>query len=252
MVPELQDFVMSAIESENNNKYTCIPCIVVAVRDDLNTQMVDIQPSVNQMFKDGTVKERPVIQGVPVSFQVSKTAGFTFPINVGDTGTAIFSMRSIEAWKGGNGRPAAPTNFSKMDKSDAIFIPGIQPPGNAVNNPSKHVLIHNTKDTVIFGNIGGAEAEVRIRADGSIGITTSNMPIIVEGSDVTINAASSINLNSPTMIVDVAATTWIGNITHQGDYTQTGNYTMVGGQATFNGVIFNTHRHAPSTVPPSN
>ena len=252
MVPELQEFVMSAIESENNNKYTCIPCIVVAVRDDLNTQMVDIQPSVNQMFKDGTVKERPVIQGVPVSFQVSKTSGFTFPINVGDTGTAIFSMRSIEGWKGGNGRPAAPTNFSKMDKSDAIFIPGIQPSGNAVNNPAKHVLTHNTKDTVIFGNIGGAEAEIRIRADGSIGITTSNMPIIVEGSDVTINAASSINLNSPTMIVDVAATTWIGNITHQGDYAQTGNYTLVGGQATFNGVIFNTHRHAPSTVPPSN
>lgn len=240
MVPELQDLIISAIESENNNKYTCIPCIVVAVRDDLNTQMVDIQPSVNQLFKDGTVKERPVIQGVPVSFQVSKTAGFTFPINVGDTGTAIFSMRSIEAWKGGNGRPSAPPNFSKMDKSDAIFIPGIQPSGNAVNNPAKHVLTHSTKDTVIFGNIGGAEAELRIRADGSIGITTSNMPIIVEGSDVTINAASSINLNTPQLTVDAGTTLWLGPIVHQGDYTQTGTYVL-------NTININLHKHTGVT-----
>lgn len=252
MVPELQQFVMDAIESENNNKYTCIPCIVVAIRDDLTGQMVDIQPSINQKFQDGTVKERPVINGVPVSFQLSKTAGFTFPINVGDTGTAIFSMRSIDAWKGGNGRPAAPTNAGKMDKNDAIFLPGIQPPGLAVNNPAKHVLTHSTKDTVLFANLGTAEAELRIKADGSIGITTSNMPIIINGSDVTINATESINLNSPSMTVDVDNTMWMGNITHQGDYAQTGNYTLVGGQATFNGVIFNTHRHAPSTVPPTN
>lgn len=251
-VAAIQSTMTGAFDSLMNNKYTIIPCIVVAVRDGLNGQMVDIQPTINQLEQDGTVKERAVIPGVPVSFQVSKKSGFTFPIEVGDTGTAMFSMRNMDGWKGGNGRPSSPTNFAKMDKSDAIFLPGIQPPGIAVNNPAKHVLSHDTKDVVVFANLGGAESEVRLKSDGSVEINTSNQPVIINCSDATINASNSINLNSQTMVVDVANTTWIGTITHQGDYSQTGNYTLVGGQATFNGVIFNSHRHAPSVVPPSN
>lgn len=240
-VAAIQSTMTSAFDSQVNNLYTILPCIVVAVRDGLSGQMVDIQPTINQKQQDGTVKERSVILGVPVSFQVSKKAGFTFPIEVGDTGTAMFSMRNMDGWKGGNGRPASPMNFAKMDKSDAIFLPGIQPPGVAVNNPAKHILVHDTKDTVLFGNLGGVEAEVRIKADGSIGITTSNMPIIIEGSDVTINAASSINLNAPSMIVDIPNITFIGNITHQGDYSQVGTYTL-------NSININLHKHTGVTV----
>lgn len=243
-VDVIQDAMMSAFESQMGNVYTAMPCVVVAIRDSLQGQMVDIQPSLNQKFKDGSVQERPVILGVPVSFQVSKTAGFTFPINVGDTGTAIFSMRNMDTWKSGNGRPTSPANAAKMDKSDAIFFPGIQPPGVAVNNPGKHILAHNTQDTVMFANLGGAENEVRLKADGSVEINTSNQPVIINCSDATVNASTSINLNAPAMTVDVANTLWIGNINH------TGNYTGVGVQ-TFNGVVFSTHRHGTSP-PPSN
>ena len=127
-------------------------------------------------MQDGTVAERPTIGNVPVSFQVSKKAGFTFPIEVGDTGTAMFSMRNMDGWKAGNGRPSSPMNFAKMDKGDAIFLPGIQPPGVAVNNPAKHVLTHDTRDTVIFANLGGAESEVRLKVDGSCLLYTSPSP----------------------------------------------------------------------------
>ena len=246
-VAAIQSTMTSAFDSLMNNKYTIIPCIVVAVRDDLNGQMVDIQPTINQLEQDGTVKERAVIPGVPVSFQVSRKSGFTFPIEVGDTGTAMFSMRNMDAWKGGNGRPSSPTNFAKMDKSDAIFLPGIQPPGIAVNNPSKHVLTHDTKDTVLFGNLGGTEAEIRIKADGSIGITTSNMPIIINGSDVTINAATSLSLNTPSLTVDADNTLWLGNMTYQGNITQVGNYTQTGTYV-LNSVNINLHKHTGVTT----
>jgi hypothetical protein len=245
----IQDTLTAAFDYQMENMYTNIPCIVVAVRDGLNGQMVDVQPTINDKSQDGTVTERPVIGGVPVSFQVSKKAGFTFPVEVGDTGMAIFSMRSMDAWKGGNGRPAAPLNFGKMDKADAIFLPGIQPPGSAVNNPAKHVLTHNTQDTVVFANLGGAEAELRIHVDGSIGITTSNMPIIINGSDVTINASDSINFNAQSMNVDATSCLWIGNITLQGNLIQTGNYT-ISGVATFNGIPFNTHKHPTAPTGP--
>lgn len=244
-VAAIQSTMMSAFDSQMNNVYTIIPCIVVAVRDGLSGQMVDIQPTINQKQQDGTVAERPTIGGVPVSFQVSKKAGFTFPIEVGDTGTAMFSMRNMDGWKAGNGRPASPMNFSKMDKSDAIFLPGIQPPGVAVNNPAKHTLAHDPKDTVVFANLGGVESEVRLKVDGSVEINTSNQPVIINCSDAIVNASNSINLNAVNLTVDATNSTWIGPINH------TGNYTGVGVQ-TFNGVIFSTHRHAPSTVPPSN
>lgn len=235
-VAAIQSTMMSAFDSQMNNVYTIIPCIVVAVRDGLNGQMVDIQPTINQKQQDGTVAERPTISGVPVSFQVSKKSGFTFPIEVGDTGTALFSMRNMDGWKAGNGRPSSPANFAKMDKGDAIFLPGIQPPGMAVNNPSKHVLTHDTQDTVIFGNLGGAEAEVRIKVDGSIEINTSNQPVIINCSDATVNASSSINLNAPTMTVDVANTLWIGDVVQQGNWTQTGTYVL-------NTININLHKH---------
>lgn len=245
MSADIQELLGAAFEDKMNNQYTILPCIVVNVRDSLSGQMVDIQPTVNQKLPDGTVSERPVILGVPVSFQVGSTAGFTFPVKTGDTGTAMFAMRSIEAWKSGNGRPSTPTNLGKMDKNDAIFLPGIQPPGSAVNNPAKHVLTHDTNDAVLFQNLGGVESEVRLKADGSIEINTSNRPVVVNCSDATVNATNSISLNTPLMTVDADLTNWIGPINH------TGNYTGVGVQ-TFNGVIFSSHRHAPSIVPPSN
>lgn len=243
----IQDVLTAAFTSQMSNVYTAIPCIVVSVRDNLNGQMVDIQPTINQKFKDGSVAERPPIQGVPVAYQVSSTAGFTFPIKTGDTGLAVFSMRSMDSWKSGNGRPVSPTNFAKMDKGDAVFIPGIQPPSMAVNNPGKHVLTHDTKDTVIFGNLGGAEAEVRIKVDGSIGITTSNMPIIINGSDVTINAASSLSLNTPNLTVDATTALWIGDLTFQGNINQVGSYVQTG-TYTLSGININLHKHTGVTT----
>lgn len=244
----LEELLKSSFQSQLVNQWTAIPCIVVSVRDGLNGQMVDIQPTINQKQKDGTVKERSVILGVPVSFQVSKKAGLTFPIEVGDTGTAIFSMRSMDVWKSGNGLPSTPNNNAKMDKSDAIFLPGIQPPGSAVNNPAKHVLTHSTSDTVLFNNLGGVEQELRLKKDGSIEITTSNQPVTINCSVANIIATEEINLSAPVMNVDVQTTTWTGNITLNGNISQVGNWVQAGnytltGVATFNNIPFATHKH---------
>lgn len=247
MSADVQELLGASFDNKINNMYTSLPCIVIAVRDGLNGQMVDIQPTINQKFKDGTIKERPPVLGVPVSFPVSSTAGFTFPITVGSTGIAVFSMRNMDGWKGGNGRPASPMNLAKMDKGDAMFIPGIQPPGMAVNNPAKHILTHDTSDAVLFQNLGGVESEVRLKADGSIEVNTSNKPVTINCSDAIINASTSINLNTPSMIVDADTTQWIGNINLQGNLVQIGNYT-ISGIATFNGIPFNTHKHIGVTT----
>lgn len=242
LVAAIQDTVNSAFDYKMESINTAIPCIVIAVRESGSGQMVDIQPTINQKLQDGSVKERPPILGVPISFPVSGSAGMTFPIEVGTTGTAIFSMRDMESWKSSNGRPSTPQNSGKMSASDAMFYPGIQPPGSAVNNPAKHVLAHNTADVVVFQNLGGVEAEVRIKADGSIEINTSNQPVTINCSNATVNASQSVNVNSPQMTVDVPMTTWIGNINLQGSVTQVGDYTQLG-IYTLAGVNVNLHVH---------
>lgn len=235
----LQELVTASFDAQIANQYTAIPCIVVSVD---GPNMVSIQPTINNKSRDGSVVERPPILGVPISFPVSDTAGMTFPIKVGTTGVAIFSMRNLDGWKGGNGRASSPLNFAVMDKGDAMFYPGLQPPGISVNSPSKHVLSHDINDTVMFSNLGGNEAEVRIKADGSIEINTSQQPVTINCSEAIVNASTSIQLTSPALIVDVDDTTWVGNINH------TGNYTGVGVQ-TFNGVIFSSHDHIPGPGP---
>lgn len=229
----LQELVVASFDAQIANQYTSIPCIVVSVD---GPNMVSIQPTINNKSRDGTVVERPPILGVPVGFPVSSTAGMTFPIKVGDTGLAVFSMRNLDGWKAGNGRPSSPQNFAVMDKGDAMFYPGLQPPGSSINSPGKHVLAHNTADTVMFSNIGGNEAEVRIKADGSIEINTSQQPVTINCSEAIVNASTSIQLTSPAMIVDVEETTWVGAINHTGNYTGVGTHT-------FNGIPFETHKH---------
>lgn len=198
----LQEVLVAAFQNQANQINTAIPCIVVAVRDSLNGAMVDIQPTVNQRFKDGEVKERPVVLGVPVAFPVSSTAGLTFPIKVGTTGIAVFSMRNLDAWKNSSGRPTTPLNFAKFDKGDAMFIPGIQPPGESVNNPSKRTWTHSTEDVVLVNNIGTAnECEVRLKASGDVVVNT-DFNVEVKCNNATVTAQENVDVICQNVTVD--------------------------------------------------
>lgn len=240
----IQETLNAALSAQSNQMHTAIPCIVVAVRESLTGAMVDIQPTINQRFKDNTTKERPVILGVPVSFPVSQDAGLTFPVRVGTTGMVVFSMRNLDAWKNSNGRPATPLNFAKFDKGDAMFIPGIQPPGVSVNNPAKRTWTHSTEDCVLVNNIGKAtECEVRLKSSGDIVIST-NQNVEVNCKDAVVNTTGSATLDvgtnlavsAATATFDIGTTTWTGTIQHNGVYTGNGTYT-------FNGINFSSHKH---------
>jgi hypothetical protein len=242
----MKELLQETLSLSNNtllNKiYTAIPCVVVGVVQNLETVTVNIQPSINQRTKDDTVKPRSVILGVPVVFPCSSTAGFTFPIKAGDTGLAVFSMRNLDAWKSSNGYPTAPLNFAKFDKGDAIFIPGLQTPGNTINNPVTRNWQHDTSDAVLVNNIGTlSEVEVRLKADGDLIINTSKK-VQINCNEADVVANTSISLTAPLLNVDATTTNWIGAINHTGAYNSTGTMT-------FNGIVFNTHVHGTSPGP---
>jgi phage baseplate assembly protein gpV len=242
MNSEMQDLLIAAFNSQMNNVHTSLPCVVVQIQ---GPDRVAIQPAINQKFKDGGTKERPVVVNVPVSFPVSKTGGMTFPVKPGDTGMAIFSMRSIEAWKNSDGYPSTPLNYAKMDKQDAMFIPGLQTSSTSSNNPAKHSWSHSIEDTVMFAGLGTVnEVEVRLQPSGNVLIRT-NQDVSVECDNASVVANTSASITTPDLSINAQNTTWIGDCTWSGNVTHTGVFS-------FNGVIFSTHRHAPGTVPPSN
>ena len=252
----LQEFANAAFDYQTNNLYTAMPGIIVTVRDNFNQLSVDVQPSINIKNKDGTTKERPVVLNVPVQMPSSSTAALTFPVNIGDPVLLVYSMRSVDNWKRGQGRPSVPNDNRKFDKRDCIAIPGIWPFGQSINNPSVRVWTHSTGDLVISNNIGGTENEVRLHQGGNITINTNqNVEVnctsatITAQADVdvicqnfTVDAAGSFDVTAATGSITIPTTNWIGTINH------TGTYVMTGGSATFNGITFNTHKHTGVTT----
>lgn len=237
-------FVKAAIWGEMSNVYTTIPCVVINVRANGSEAMVDIQPTINQKFIDGKEKRRTPILGVPVSFPISSTAGVMFPIKKGTTGVAMFSMRSIELWKGSRGGFVSPANAAKFDRGDAIFVPGIQPPSIHSQKPSRHTWNHSPDDLVLYNNIGtGQENEVRLKPSGDILVNTNQNTTIVannatvNATNVTVNATSNINMTCDNFSLAAATASFnVGSTNWAGTFGGTGTYT-------FNGIEFNGHKH---------
>ena len=228
----LQELMVQSFQYQTSRLYTSIPCIVLAVHNNLSQCMVDVQPSVSTVYRgDGgmVVEDHPPILSVPVVFPSSLTSAFTFPVNVGDTVLCVFSQRGIDNFKQGDGSPTRPTDYRKFDKRDAIAIPGLFPFGKSVNDPGKRTFAHNTGDAVISHNIGTSnEVEIRLKASGDMVINTNN-------KNVTINTQSA-TINSTSATFNIQNSVWNGNMTFNGNLIQNGVYTL-------DGINMNAHRH---------
>lgn len=241
--PSLTDTLNTHFNVRMASLYTALPCVVTNVVNGLNNLQVDVQPAINILYRDGTSEERPQILGVPVIMPGSSTTLVSFPINVGDTVMCVFSQRSMDNFKIGQGQPTVPNDYRKMSVQDAVAIPGLYPFARSLNNPGARKWPHSTSDLVMSHNVGtGTEVEIRLKANGDVVVNTE-FNVITNSKTAQINATESISIKAPAMSVEVDETTWVGNITH------TGNYTMTG-VATFNGIVFNTHKHTGVTPGP--
>lgn len=226
----LQKAMTSAFEYQMSDIYTAIPGVVVTVRNEFKDLYIDVQPSINNKDEDGTITERPVIMNVPVQMLASSTSAVIVPLNVGDPVFLIFSMRGLDTWKRGNGRPTTPSDQRKFDKRDCIAIPGPMPIANSTNDPAKHIWAHNPRDVTVVHNLGtGQEVEIRLKTDGSIAINTTQK-VEIQCKEAIINSNNSVEVNSPEIAFN-------GNVTHIGNYTLMGTFTG-------NGIVWDTHKHS--------
>ncbi|UAV89677.1 putative baseplate protein [Pseudomonas phage COT4] len=238
---DLMDIIRTQFKIDMSEIYTALPCKIVNVYQDNKQQKVDVIPSVNNLMKDGTGEPSMQILGIPIIFPGSSTTLISFPINSGDTVMCIFSQRSMDNFKIGNGEPTTANDYRKFSDQDAVAIPGLYPFGKSLNNPAVRKYPHNSnRDLCIAHNIAsGTEVNIVLAQSGDLTINTEQA-VTVNCKTGVVNATESYTINTPTMNINASTTNWVGNIIHQGNYTMTG-------QARFNGRLFDTHTHAGVT-----
>lgn len=233
----LTDFIQTQFQINMAEIYTALPCVVTNVSGTFENQRVDVQPSINTLYKDGTSDEHTQILGVPVLLPGSSTSLVSFPINVGDTVMCVFSQRSMDNFKIGNGQPTTPNDYRKFSDQDAVAIPGLFSFSRSPNRPAVRKYPHNPKtDLVIAHNIAsGTEVMIQFKQNGDMIINTEQN-VTVNCKVGELNATESYTITTPTLNINADTTNWSGNIIHSGNYTQTGT-------STFNGIVFATHKH---------
>lgn len=247
MIPELLgEYLKTELEYSMAEYWFACPGVVTSVSGDLSDLRVNVQPSINELYADGTTEEHLDILSVPVIMPGGANTLISFPIVAGDTVLLVFSQRSMDNFKIGNGQPTQPNDARKFQAEDAIAIPGLFTFSKSANRPGIRKYPHNPKtDLVIAHNIGsGTEVMLHFKNTGDL-IVNTEQSVTVNCKTGIVNATESYTINTPTFNVNASTTNWTGNIIHQGNYTGTG-------QARFNGVLFDTHFHSGVLSGPSN
>lgn len=199
----LTEYIQDGVDYFLSQMNTALPGVVVTVRQSLHEMTVDVQPMVSFVTEDGEAVDRPVVLNVPIHFPTSRKSGMSFPVEPGDPVLLVYSMRNTDTWKRGQGTSSAiPTDKRKFDRRDCFAIPGFFPMAEAPNAPPKHTHPHDSKDTVLYSNLGdGNEVEVRLKPDGNL-IINAPVKVTVNTVDAVVNADNSVEVNTNTAVVN--------------------------------------------------
>lgn len=170
--------------------YTAMPARIIRV-DNTDSARIDVQPLLNMVFPDGEDFERPVILGVPLQMPGSSTSLVNIPVKQGDIVLCVFSMRGLDAFKAGDGTPAAPTDFRMFDKRDAIAIPGIFP--FEMHPNLKRVLPFNPDALSLTQDIGLPTESIVELSDAGITLKQGATSVVVSSAGVDITGLLTIN-----------------------------------------------------------
>ncbi|NBI40151.1 baseplate protein [[Haemophilus] felis] len=127
--------------------HTALPAKVVNF-DPVN-QTVTLALQIKQVLSAGKTVQIPPLVYVPVSFPRGGGFAFTFPLNAGDEGIALFAERCIDGWWQ-SGKASEPLDYRFHDLSDAMFIPGICAVPNAIKGFFMNGLSMQTLDGSTF------------------------------------------------------------------------------------------------------
>lgn len=153
----LTDLLGQVFRNRQAEIKTSMPGTIVSY--DYTSQKAQVKPTIKRLYADGRSDEYPVISNVPIMFQRSGGAGFTFPVKEGDSVLLVFAERSIDSYMD-SGSPDQ-TDNRMHSLNDAIAIPGLYP--FSAQSPAE-----NNTDVLL----SYAGAKVAVTEDGQIKMTS--------------------------------------------------------------------------------
>lgn len=244
----ITQFIDYELESVN----TAIPALVLAIKEDGENLLVDVQPSVSILNRDGSVVAQASILNVPLQQPASSVGGMIFPVAVGDTVLLDFSQRGIDTWKYGSGSPTAPSDYRKFDKKDCVAIPCIFPVSKSMASRSRQGEDYSPGDTVIYNRKGDNPVEIVLKQSGDIVVNAAQGKVTVNCKVSEVNAEDSMTvttkdfkINCDTYQVSSSSYT-IGTGSYSMSATvaaaSTGTFSH-NGSWILNGIAMETHTH---------
>lgn len=192
----LGELITQFIDYKQESVNTAIPAIILAIKEGGEKLLVDVQPSVSILNRDGSVVAQASILNVPLQQPASSVGGMIFPVAVGDTVLLVFSQRGIDTWKYGSGSPSAPSDYRRFDKRDCVAIPCIFPVSKSMASKSRQGADYDPGDTVIYNRRGSNPVEIVLKQSGDIVVNASQGKVTVNCKDSEINASDSTTVNT--------------------------------------------------------
>lgn len=180
---DLPQLLREAVRSQLVDFHTCLPAQIESY--DREKQKANVQPLLKRKYNDGSVRNLPIIVGVPVVFPRSKNRHIHFDLEKGDVVTLVFSERSIDKWKA-KGGIVSPDDVRRGHLSDAYAIPGGYDFPNA------------------FGPVGG-QGSLELANSGHRLVLEQDGTILIknENGQIEMNPAGQITAQGPTATLTV-------------------------------------------------
>tara|TARA_R110000851_G_scaffold332262_1_gene507887 strand:- start:87 stop:830 length:744 start_codon:yes stop_codon:yes gene_type:complete len=121
------DVLESTIEAKiRSDIYTMLPAKVVSVENFSTKQTISVLPLIGRLYQDGVNLIPQQIDNVPVIFPSAGGAIMSFPIQVGDGVSLLFSMRDLDNWEDSDGQEVLATPSTRHHSvTDAVAIAGL-------------------------------------------------------------------------------------------------------------------------------
>ena len=194
---QIDSLIKHMISINNYDFKFAIPAIVVGVSN-LKDGLIDVLPivnSVNHLTWETT--EHNTLYDIPVVFPSTLNSSICFPVNQGDTVELILQSSDIIRFRDGNKEQHDPNQLGYNNLANCIALVGFVPFQESCFNPNNYKNDFDNQDLNIVHNKNSAnEANIVIKSDGSINITSNNK---VDINGVTITADGDITVDNKSL-----------------------------------------------------
>lgn len=191
---------------------TCIPAIIDQF--DATTQRVAATPAIRGKFIDTDNKvsyiDLPKITNIPLAITKSAGLKITYPVEIGQNCTLIFSQRSIDNFimAGGiqdpyDGPHPERTQIRCMDMTDALCFPGVITDAETITDYATDAIEIRSADNTTKVSVKENSLKL-LQGNANIELTEGNINMTADTINIT--GTTAVNITSPATSVGTVTT----------------------------------------------